>query len=192
MSVSEAVVALLRNICRFENFNNDIEFKVFTSKDFSSNTIANGVSLFVYRIYCNGAHRIPAGRIGPDGKRLQAQLPVEMHFLLTVWGKDPSLQHTLIGWLMRALEDNPTIPAALLNAVTPGVFRADESVDICLTELRTEDLLRIWDVLGVNVYQLSVPYVARIINIESLQPVSTSGEVVQERVLEAARYEQDN
>ena len=60
---------------------------------------------------------------------------------------------------MRTLEDNPILPAGLLNAIEPGIFRNDETVEICLAELRTEDLLRIWDVLGLNLYQLSVPYI---------------------------------
>lgn len=191
MSVSEAVVALLRNSYRIEDFNNELEFRVFTSKDFTANTIANGASLFVYRIYNNGTYRSPAGRRGPDGMRLQTQLPVEVHFLITVWGKDPSLQLTLAGWIMRTLEDTPTIPAALLNAITPGVFRPDETVDICLTELRTEDLLRIWDVLGLNVYQISVPYVARIINIESQQTTVGGGEVQERAAILTSRVDRE-
>ena len=115
---------------------------------------------------------------------------MELHFLLTIWGKEYSLQHTLAGWIMRTLEDNPILPAGLLNAVEPAIFRNDETVEICLAELRTEDLLRIWDVLGLNIYQLSVPYVARIINIESQQPTVTVSDVlVQEREVKAALYE---
>lgn len=190
MGVSEAVAGLLRTSYRPEVFNNELEFKVFTSKDFASNTIANGASLFVYRIFCNGAHRLPPGRIRPDGRTDQSQLPLELHFLITVWGKDASLQNTLAGWIMRTIEDTPTLPAGVLNAVVPGVFHPDETVDILLAELRTEDLFRIWDVLGLNAFQLSIPYVARVINIESVQPLSDEGHPpVQSRRFDAAVFD---
>ena len=187
--VTEAVIYLLRSSYRYEEFNNELEFRIFTSRDFAK-PIANGASLFLYRIYPNGVHRTPAGRVGRDGRRLQTQLPVELHFLLTIWGKEYSLQHSVAGWIMRTLEDNPILPAGLLNATEPGIFRHDETVEICLAELRTEDLLRIWEVLGLNIYQLSVPYVARVINIESQQPTVTVSDVlVQEREVKAALYE---
>lgn len=180
----QAIVELLRSSYRQEDFNNELEFRVFTSRDFA-NPIANGVSLFLYRIYPSGVQRTPPGHLGADGRRLPPQLPVELHFLLTVWGREASLQHAVAGWMMRVIEDAPILPAGVLNAVAPEVFRPDETVEIALTELSTDNLLRIWEVLGLNVYQLSVPYVARVLQLETIQPVLPfSGHEVQERVLE--------
>jgi len=185
MAASEAIVNLLRVSYRPEDFNNELEFRVFTSRDFGNNTLQNGASLFPYRIYANGVSRTPAGRIGPDGQPLRSALPVELHFLITVWGKEASLQNTLAGWIMRVLEDTPSLPAGILNSVVPDCFRPDETLDIALAELRTEDMFRIWDVIGLNVYQLSIPYVARIIHIESMQPCDFErSEPVQERELD--------
>lgn len=180
-SVCDAVIHLLRSNYRADEFNNELELRVFTSRDFA-NPMANGVSLFLYRIFPNGTHRTPAGRLGPDGSRLRSILPVDLHFLLTVWGREASLQHAVAGWMMRTLEDSPILVSGLLNAVSPGVFRADETVELSLTELSNEDLLRIWEVLGLGVYQLSVPYVARVVQLESSRPVhSAEGATVQER-----------
>lgn len=191
MSVSEAVMNLLRTSYHPDDFNNELEFKVFTSKDFTNNTISNGASLFPYRIYVNGSHRTPAGRIGLDGKPQQSKLPIELHFLITVWGKDASLQNTLAGWIMRTLEDHPILPASILNSTVTDVFEKNETVDIALAELSTEDLFRIWDVLGVNVYQLSIPYVARIIDIDSIQSIPVENEeLIQTRTVQVANYRQ--
>lgn len=179
--LAEAVVRLLETSAQAVDFNNQLEFRVFTSRDFA-NPMSNGVSLFVYRIFPNGVHRTPTGRIGADGQRLKTALPVDIHFLLTVWGGEATLQHELAGWLMRVLEDNPILPAAVLNAVTPEVFRPEENLEIGLAELRTEDLLRIWEVLGLNVYQLSIPYFARIVHLESVRTRSEgAGGIVQDR-----------
>src|SRR5690606_11284089 len=97
------------------------------------------------------------------------RLPVEFHCLITLWGQDATLQNTLAGWVMRILEDNPVLPSTLLNSAAANVFSQDETVDITFAELSTEDLFRIWDVLGVNVYQLSIPYLVRIIELDSIQ-----------------------
>jgi len=187
-AVCDAVIYLLRTGYRPEDFNNELELRVFTSRDFA-NPMANGVSLFLYRIFPNGVHRTPAGRIGADGRRTRTALPVDLHFLLTVWGREASLQHAVAGWMMRTLEDSPILPSGVVNAVAPGVFRADETVELSLTELSNEDLLRMWEVLGLGVYQLSVPYVARVLHLESEEPrLAEGGVAVQERVQRPALF----
>jgi hypothetical protein len=184
--VTEAIIHLLRTSYDPTDFDNELEFRVFTARDFSS-PISNGVSLFLYRLYGFGTQRTPPGRLAPSGERLQTELPLELHFLLTFWGREASLQHTIAGWAMRALEDSPVIPAGVLNTVASGMFHDDENIQICLAELRTEDLFRIWDVLDVDIYQLSVPYLARVVSIESVHEAHpVEGGAVQDRTLQAA------
>ena len=188
MGVSEAIVEVLRANAKAEEAENlqNLDFEVFTSKDFAEKPISNGASLFIYRVYCNGDHRIPAGRVGIDGHRTQTQLPLELHFLITIWGQQASLQYTLAGWLMRTLEDTPILAAGILNSAIPGVFHPEETINISLAELRTEDLFRIWEILGADTYQLSIPYIARVVNIESTQPIQ-NGEEVQYRIVHLAK-----
>ena len=172
-ATGEALMGLLQSSYRPEDFNNIVaDFRMFTSRDFTNNAITNGASLFMYRLYCNGAYRIPPGRINADGQQTDAQLPLELHFLITLWGGEASYQYELAGWIMRLIEDTPTLPSAILNSTTPNVFHTDETIDITHAELKTEDLFRIWEVLGVNAYQLSIPYVARVVNIESSRPLA--------------------
>ncbi|MEM7051223.1 MAG: Pvc16 family protein [Acidobacteriota bacterium] len=184
-AVAEAVLHVLRSNYRPADFDQELEFKVFTARDFSR-PLSAGVSLFLYRIMPNGVHRIPAGRRQADGRRAESLLPLDLHLLLTVWGQEASLQHALAGWMMRLLEDHPIFPATLLNAVTPGTFRAEESIEVSLAELSNEDLLRLWDTLVQNVYQLSIPYVARILHLESTRQLDTGLGQVQERGLDTA------
>lgn len=178
-AVCEAVLQVLRSSHQAEGSGNEMEFKIYLAKDFSTPMNA-GVSLFLYRIFPNDSHRTPGGRIRSDGQRYQPQLPLDLHFLLTAWGKEASLQLTIAGWMMRVLEDTPILPAGLLNTVAPGIFEPEETAVISLAELRTEDLLRMWDTLVQNVYQLSVPYVARNVRIESKQMLAMA-QLVQER-----------
>ncbi|MDX1656197.1 MAG: Pvc16 family protein, partial [Candidatus Competibacteraceae bacterium] len=122
-AVSEAVIYQLRSHMRPADFGEfldpqlQLDFRVFTSRDYANSPITNGVSLFLYRIVPNGVRRTPPGRIGPDGRRQQTQLPVEMHFLLTVWAGEASLQHALAGWMMRVMEDSSLLPSSILGTV---------------------------------------------------------------------------
>jgi hypothetical protein len=87
--------------------------------------------------------------------------------------------------MMRVMEDHAILPASLLNSVIdvnaqPTVFHPDETVEVVPSELINEDLLRLWQDLVQHEYQLSVPYVARNIYIESRQ-VLVGGPPVQRR-----------
>jgi hypothetical protein len=176
-AVCEGVVSLLKANYAPAAFNNtELAFQVYGAKDFV-NPMSAGVSLFLYRIMVNGAHRTPAGRVGPDGKRQRSQVPLELHFLLTAWGTTPSLQQTIAGWMVRTLEDYPTLSPSLLNAVYSGVFRTDESVDVVMGEIATEDLIRLWEVLNEKGYHLSVPYIARVVCVESALTGTHAGPV---------------
>jgi hypothetical protein len=181
-AVSNAIVRLLGSQYQPADFDtNPLEFKVYLASDFAKSPMTAGVSVFLYRVYVNNSFRTPNGRPLPDGTRQRTQLPIDLHLLLTAWGKDATLQHTITGWMMRVLEDTPSFPPGLLNQWTAGVFRPDETVEIATTDLSTEELFRIWEVIGVNAYQISVPYIARVVKIESSLPQG-DGEPVERRV----------
>ena len=180
--VCDAIVRLLRLNYDAADFNNELQFQVYLSDNFSQ-PMSAGVSLFLYRVTHNGTHRSPRGRIHSGNTRFRSQLPIDIHFLLTAWGKDASLQHRIVGWMMRTLEDNPILPVGLLNSGTPDTFRPDEMVEVGLTEMTNEEMFRLWEIMVQNSYQISIPYVARMVMIESTQTVD-EGVPVQERIFE--------
>jgi hypothetical protein len=141
-----------------------------------------GVSLLLYRIYHDGSPRTPSGRLQPDGHRGRTKLPLELHFMLTAWAKQAALQHEIAGWLMRTMEDNPILYPSLLNSYKPDVFYPDETVAVSLAQLSVEDMFDIWEVMIRHVYQLSVPYVARVVELESTLSLM-KGVPIRQRVL---------
>ncbi len=181
-ATTESVIRLLRASYNPADFNNaTLDFQVYVANDFL-NPMDEGVSLLLYRIYHDGSPRTPPGRMQPNGQRGRTKLPLELHFMLTAWAKQASLQHEIAGWMMRTMEDNPIFFPSLLNTYKPGVFYPDETVEVSLAQLSVEDMFNIWDVIIHHVYQLSVPYVARVVQLEStLSP--TEGSVVQQRIL---------
>jgi hypothetical protein len=179
-STLEAVVRLLRSAYDPADFNGAVlDFQVYVSDDFT-HPMEQGVSLFLYRIYPNGAVRAPQGRLLPDGRRQRTKLPLDLHFLATAWARKASLQHEIAGWMMRVIEDNSVLSAELLNGPRPGVFQPEETVALSHTDLSVEDTFRIWDTVIDHAYQLSVPYVARTVDLES--PRTDGYGLVQERV----------
>ena len=182
-ATTEAVIRLLRSSFNPADFNNaSLDFQVYVADDFLK-PMDEGVSLLLYRIYHDGTNRSPAGRMQPNGQRGPTKLPVELHLLLTAWAKTASLQHEIAGWMMRTLEDNPVLYPSLLNAYKDNVFFPDETVEISLAQLSVEDMFNIWDVIIHHVYQLSVPYVARVVRIESSLALPPAG-TVQERLMD--------
>ena len=146
-----------------------LQFEVYGPDNFA-NPMTTGLSLFLYHLSINQVRRtIP---VGPDPithlPRLP-QLPLDLHFMVTPWAKSPSLEHEILGWAMRLLEDTPRLSAQQLNSVVAGVgFADDEAVEIIPGYISMEEMFRIWDVLPGN-FRLSVPYIARIVRIDSLQ-----------------------
>ena len=175
----EGILSLLKGGYRADDFDDvQFQFKVYQADDFTQPMEA-GVSLFLYRVYINNAHRTPPGRPGPNGQRYQTQLPLDLHFILTAWGKDVSLKHSITGWMMRTMEDTPILPNGLLNSIDPDVFQADETLEICMSELKNEDMISLWRDVFEKKYQLSVPYLARNVRIESTS--LSGGDLVQRR-----------
>jgi hypothetical protein len=155
-----------------------LQFEVYGSAEDFKGHMAQGVSLFLYRVHLNATQRSPLVK-DPVGNMRRQLLPLDLHFFVTVWAPKASLQHAILGWMMRLLEDTPTLTSSLLNGVRADTFRADETVELSAGRLTNEELMRIWDDLGTE-YQLSVPYVARVVRIESMRELS-EGEPVSQR-----------
>jgi uncharacterized protein DUF4255 len=173
----EAVMRLLQQSWRRDLFENrDLLFQVYQTQDFAT-PMSTGLSLFLYRVTVNTIQRTPLPRPGPKGRQRRPQLPLDLHFLLTPWADHASLAQAILGWTMRTIEDTAVLPAGLLNAVTDGVFNDDETVEIVFGQLSNEEMFRIWDVLPRD-YQISVPYTARIVRIDSDLELSEGGPVL--------------
>jgi hypothetical protein len=121
-----------------------------------------GVSVFVYQVSVNKVQRT----LPPADPRHRRPLPLDIWLLLTAWARDASAEHAILGWAMRAIDDNPILSSGFLNAFIPGVFRPEETVELVPAELTNDEVFQLWQVLP-NSLQLSAPYVARVVRMES-------------------------
>lgn len=128
------------------------------------------LSIFLYRIDFNKAMRAAWSAVGSaDGK---GHLALDLHFLLTAWADNAEHEHLILGRAMQALEYTPMLSGPLLYAPANPPYPdepqagATESVQVLLEEISTEALMRTFDSLPTD-YRLTVPYVARVIRIDT-------------------------
>src|SRR5438132_1595126 len=124
-AVGRAIVALLKSALPPEFAGTDVQ--LMHSRDFQKG-IDEGVSVYLYRVTVSGARRNLPSPVSPSGTPYRRPLPLDLYYLVTPWGKTAEYQHLLLGWAMRAIDDSPSLPAALLNAHVPGAFRPEEGV----------------------------------------------------------------
>lgn len=151
--------------------------------------IEEGVSIALYRVAVSGAQRSAGASFDVRGRR-PPPLLVDLHYLITAWGRTAEKQQRLLGWLMRTMEDTPILGAALLNHYggPEPIFDDRESVTVIYDPLSLQDLSSVWDVLKPNTHA-SATYIARMVPLES--PIEAfEAEPVQTRELRYARAQQ--
>lgn len=147
--------------------------------DFEFKNIATAIgspalSVYLYRADFNKTMRASWSGIGSqDGL---AHLVLDLHYLLTAWADNAEHEHCIIGRAMQALETTPVFGGPLLDP--SGQWAPNETVSMVLEEISTEAVMRTFDSLPTD-YRLSIPYIARMVRIDSLkrvqeQPVTTA------------------
>ena len=183
-AVGQALVGVLKDASAETEFAG-LPFELYQALDFKPDSpLPEGVTLYLYRVAFNTSRRNLPPAVGPDGRRYRPPIPLDLHYLLTPWGKTAAKQHRLLGWAMRELQNVPVLPASLLNSYAPEkeTFRPAEAVEIFCDTLNLQDMSSVLDTLKLN-QQLSVTYVARMVLIESTVPVAEA-EPVQTRVFD--------
>ncbi|MGB8509158.1 MAG: DUF4255 domain-containing protein [Pyrinomonadaceae bacterium] len=182
-----AVVGLLKDASAETEFA-DLRFDIFQAADFNSGPpMSEGLSIYTYRVTVNTSRRNMPPSTGPDGRRYRAPLPLDLHFLLSPWAKNAVRQLRMLGWAMRELQNVMILPAGLLNHYGPehDTFRPNETVELICEPLSLQDMSYIIEPLK-SLQPLSVPYVARMVLIESGIPL-VEGEAVQTREFDYAK-----
>lgn len=187
-AIGQAVVSLLKSARPAIEFPN-IDVKLFQARDVQNVGDWEGLSLFLYRVTVSGSRRQMPATIGPGGRPYKRPLPLDLYYLLTAWAKTAEMQHLLLSWAMRTIEDSPSLPPSLLNSHFPNdrPFRGDETVEMLHDALSVQDLNNIWEILGKHNVQISASYVARVVPIDSRLQEPPAAGPVQTRVFDAGK-----
>jgi hypothetical protein len=167
-ATSQAIAGLLVSAARDSEFSG-ASIGLATSADLQKALPERpSVTLYLYRVGVDQARRNLPPRRSPDGRLHPSPMPVNLHYLVTAWSRDPVTQHRLLGWCIRVIQDTPTLPAGVLNQFTPEpeVFGPQESVELIFEALTRQEMGDAWEVAKAN-QQPSAAYVARTVEIES-------------------------
>jgi hypothetical protein len=157
-----------------------LDVKLFHARDFQKG-VEQGVSIYLYRVAISTARRNLQCPVAPSGRPYRPPLPLDLFYLITPWARTPELQHVILGWSLRTIDDSPSLPAGLLNAHLPGTFAEDDTVELVHEPSSLQDLVNIWEVGKANI-QVSSTFVVRMVPIHSKVEMTGTGARVQTRV----------
>jgi hypothetical protein len=168
LSVSNSIIKFLESsYARTGSDEHAATFRLLSSGNLAEESLdADGVvSLYLYRVTVNDHLRNTRPHRGPE---LSVPLPLNLHYLLSVWSMSAETEQFLLAWAMRHLHEHPILDR---SSLTPdGGWAADEVIHIAPDELSNEDLLRLWDTITPS-YRISYSYVARVVQLEPSQRV---------------------
>lgn len=153
------------------------DFQLVSSADIAgeeANALDKMVSVFLHRITRNEQLRSPQRQAQHPEE--QPTLFLDLHYLLTYWGKSAEAEQSILAWVMQWLETNPVLDSSILSSVAE--WEDGETVQLIPTNLSLEDILRIWDALGPK-YRVSISYIARCVRVD--RAVLLAGPVVATR-----------
>jgi len=134
--------------------------------DISGNSVIKPpvLSIFLVRVDVSAVMRAPWSAVGADDGR--SHLPLELHFLLTPWASNAEHEQRILGSAMRCLDERPVLSGPLLDTTHNAGFAVDEALHVVPGDMGPDGIMRIWDTLDAG-YRVSVPYVVRIVRIDS-------------------------
>lgn len=138
----------------------------FTESLLSTNVGSPALSVFLYRVDFNKTMRAAWSAVGSqDGF---GHLALDLHLLLTAWAENAEFEYRIAGKALQCLETTPILAGPLLDPST--LWMPNESVQVVLEDISTEAIMRTFDSLPTD-YRLSIPYIARIVRVDSRIPV---------------------
>jgi hypothetical protein len=123
------------------------------------------LSVFFYRVDFNKTMRAAWSAVGSQDGR--GHLALDIHFLITAWAENAEDELRILGRAMQSFETMPILSGPLLHP--RGEWAPNESVQVIMEEISTEAVMRTFDSLTAD-YRLSVPYIARIVRLDSRIP----------------------
>jgi uncharacterized protein DUF4255 len=126
------------------------------------------VSIYLHRITVSEHFRNVTRTQEPSSRR--PIIGVDLHYLLTYWGRSAEDEQLVMAWTMRQLQMNSILDRSVLPASAD--FGSDETIQITASNLSTEEIMRVWDAMAPK-YRLSIAYTARTVRLE----VDSEGEL---------------
>lgn len=182
-ATSEALKGLIRDRYPRDEFGSGLDVSLYQTRDFDT-PMTEGFSIYLFRVAINGSVRNLTFRRSPDGQRFRPSLPLDLQYMITPWARDGAMQHRMLGWVMRMMEDIGVLSAGHLNHYLPQTetFGSNEALELVCDPLSLTDYLTLWDRLRPRM-PVSATYTLRMLLIDSDVPVAEAP-LVQSRLID--------
>jgi hypothetical protein len=160
------------------------------------------LNIFMYHVSLNQGWRNTAlpSRDATGNRLTNPPLALDLHFLLSAYGKSEFDSEILLGWGMQVLNETPVLTGQLISAtlqemISPGPATAGgtpppvpseltaiatttlpqqaEIIKVVPENISTEDIWKLWTAFQAT-YRATAAYCASVVLIRSLQPVRSS------------------
>jgi hypothetical protein len=118
-------------------------------------------TLFLYRTTINEQLRNTLQPSSAQSRNVAA-LPVELHWMLSVWSNSAAAEQIVFAWALSQLSQQPLLDLTTLNGAG---FQPSEVVQLLPEELPLEQLMRVWESIQPS-YRLSMTYVTRVVRLD--------------------------
>jgi hypothetical protein len=164
--VSKAILGLIETSCPRALLIGP-QFALYHSHNFDA-PMAEGFSLYLYRVTLNAGNRNLLPRRTADDRILRPAVPVDLHYLITPWAADPVRQQQLLAWTMLFFDGLSVLPSGILNhyLAETDTFRPEETVELVPEVLALPDHFNLWDKLKPRM-QTSLNYAARMVLLDA-------------------------
>jgi hypothetical protein len=185
-ATSTALAGLIRDRYPRDEFGSGLEIALYQTRDFET-PMSDGFSIYLYRVAINGSVRNLTWRRSPDGQRFRPSLPLDLQYMITPWAQDVAVQHRMLGWVMRMMEDTGVLSAGHLNHYLPeaDTFASHEALELICEPLSLTDYLTLWDRLRPRL-PASATYTLRMLLIDSDLHIG-EGPLVQTRQMDVGQ-----
>lgn len=170
-TVGASLVAYLKNAFesdgKTETGIGSCDFRLLSSGEIAKLDDGDGLtlptlSLYLFRVTMNEHLRNTRRPLGATHQ--DVPLPLDLHYMLTVWAERALHEHTLLAWAMRELYQRPVLDSSSL--ARDANWDPADVIQMIPAELSAEDMMRIWDALEPS-YRLSVSYIARVVRLDA-------------------------
>jgi hypothetical protein len=164
-AVSESLRELLREHITLSSDPglNNVPIDLRSPRELREAGVARVVSLWLYRVVRNpDLLNLPPERRGTD-QFVRRPLPLELHYLLTPVASRPDDEQLLLGRALQTLHDHASLEG---TALRDTLADSNAELRLVLETLNLEELTRVWQALQES-YQLSVSYLAQVVEIDS-------------------------
>ena len=155
------------------------------SSDIANKLTGNLLGIYLHRVSIDDHGRARYFHPKPnDAQSIQAELPVNLHFLLIANATSAVIEADLMSWAMVEMANHNQLDISHVQDIDDE-WGESEVLNITPEEMSNEDLMRIWDVFD-SPFTLTKAYIAKTIRLR-LAPEKTEGPVVDTRVFPMGR-----